>query len=137
MKSDFEYIFIVIVMLLLFVFSLTRKTKNACGGGKTLFVIDLQMSYVIKGLACLLILLGHYANMRISPNFSVISIVWMFSSNVALTWFMFFSGYGLSKNKTKLECCNIISNNNYTGKLDSACFIYISCCRLVPFFCDK
>ena len=33
MKSDFEYIFIVIVMLLLFVFSLTRKTKNACRGG--------------------------------------------------------------------------------------------------------
>ena len=32
MKSDFEYIFIVIVMLLLFVFSLTRKTKNAWGG---------------------------------------------------------------------------------------------------------
>lgn len=70
-------------------------------GGKTLFVIDLQMSYVIKGLACLLILLGHYANMRISPNFSVISkIVWMFSSNVALTWFMFFSGYGLSLKKS-------------------------------------
>ena len=72
------------------------------GGGKTLFVIDLQMSYVIKGLACLLILLGHYANMRISPNFSVISkIVWMFSSNVALTWFMFFSGYGMSLKRIK------------------------------------
>ena len=44
---------------------------------------------------------------------------------------------GCSKNKTKLECCNIISNNNYAGKLDSACFIYISCCRLVPFSCNK
>lgn len=55
------------------------------------------MSHAIKGMACILILLGHYANMRISPNFSAISkIVWMFSSNVALTWFMFFSGYGLS-----------------------------------------
>lgn len=63
--------------------------------------IDLQMSSALKGIACVLILLGHFVKLRnvfidASP-FTL--LVYFTSSNVALTLFMYFSGYGLSLKK--------------------------------------
>lgn len=63
--------------------------------------IDLQMSTALKGVACVLILLGHYIKRRnafidTSP-FTL--LIYYTSTNIALALFMYFSGYGLSLKK--------------------------------------
>lgn len=67
--------------------------------------IDLQMSTVLKGIACILILLGHYIKRR-SPYIETSlfsNLVYYTSTNIALVLFMYFSGYGLSLKIKKRE----------------------------------
>ena len=69
-------------------------TSKWCG-------IDLQMSTVLKGVACVLILMGHYLKRR-NPFIETslfTQLVYYTSSNIALALFMYFSGYGLSLKK--------------------------------------
>ena len=61
--------------------------------------IDYNFSVAIKGIACVLILMGHYRTyiLPLSDDETFITqVVGMSSANVALFLFMFFSGYGMS-----------------------------------------
>ncbi|MCM1109231.1 MAG: hypothetical protein NC388_09325 [Clostridium sp.] len=95
-QYDVEFVILFLVLTLLFITSLRIITQGN-RGGKSLFCIDLNTTQALKGIACVLILMGHWCTMRIQPDFSFISRnVWLFAANIALTWFMFFSGYGMS-----------------------------------------
>jgi len=80
----------------LFLISLRRKTceKALAGGG----IIDLNMSTAMKGIACVMILTSHWGQRRFDVDmpWGISRLVWNLSANIALVWFMFFSGYGLS-----------------------------------------
>ena len=63
------------------------------------FIIDKDTSIAIKGLACVFVLMGHYGTRLISSGDDVgmiTKVVTHTTANIALAWFMFFSGYGLS-----------------------------------------
>lgn len=98
-QYDIEYIIILLILGLLFVFSLSPRKSS--GRIFILFTIDKKMSNAIKGIACVFVLMGHWATMRIVNNDlhlggAVSVVVYYLSANIALTWFMFFSGYGMS-----------------------------------------
>lgn len=118
--NDYEYLIILAVLLLIFVTSLRPKS----GGGKC-FDIDLPTSSALKGIACVFILMGHWANMRIRPGgfhpgIDISKCIWLFSANIALTWFMFFSGYGMSLKRIKA--------GEYFARWRSSMFkIYVPC----------
>lgn len=102
-QYDIEYIILFTVLGILFVGSLHRKDFLTIGGDKALFSVDLQMSSALKGIACIFILMEHWAYMRVWPNLQpgITRTVWTFTGSIALTWFMFFSGYGLSLKRMK------------------------------------
>ena len=96
--TDIEFIVSLILLALLFITGLRKKevvTPPKYSG------IDFSMSVVLKGIACILILMGHFVNRRIGvvdiTHFS--RIVYWTTANVALFLFMYFSGYGLSIKK--------------------------------------
>lgn len=98
---DIEYIVIYISLGLLFLCGLRLKEKQSA---PPLFVIDLSMSKALKGIACVMILTSHWGLYRFQgiANLGHISkIVWSMAANIALVWFMFFSGYGMSLKKLK------------------------------------
>lgn len=99
--SDLEYLFIFIVFFNLFIFGLKKREKCICTLRETLnfFIIDKDTSIAIKGLACVFVLMGHYGTRLISSGDDVgmiTKVVTHTTANIALAWFMFFSGYGLS-----------------------------------------
>lgn len=69
------------------------------GGG--ILSIDLNMSNAMKGVACVMILMGHWGTLTFFSDipWGISKFVWLFFCNIALFWFMFFSGYGLSIKK--------------------------------------
>lgn len=61
--------------------------------------VDKTASDVMKAIACIFVLIGHWAtNLQNSGvELGVVARVsWYTTANIALCWFMFFSGYGLS-----------------------------------------
>ena len=98
---DIEYLIIYISLTALFLSSLKKKTVERGISGGNSFSVDLTMSNAMKGIACVMILMAHWGQRRFDPNlpWGISKIVWEFSANIALCWFMFFSGYGLSLKK--------------------------------------
>lgn len=100
---NYEYL-IVIAIIGFLIFSSLRKQEGRLSIQKASSLFDYlcinkEMSNCIKALACLFVLMGHYGkynNFEISDPWSVSKVMWLFSANIALVWFMFFSGYGLS-----------------------------------------
>lgn len=102
-KCDIEIIVLFLVLLLLFCFSLKKRDSKSYN--KPL-AIDLDMSFILKGVACIFILTGHYVKYtnQILVHGDISKLVYYTTANIGLTWFMFFSGYGLSlKNKVGKE----------------------------------
>lgn len=97
--NDIEFLVIILLAVVLFIFGLKRRDSVI---NKTYTGIDLPMSSALKGIACVFILMGHYASRMInSGESSIISrLVYLTTANIALTLFMYFSGYGLSVKKT-------------------------------------
>lgn len=92
---DIEYLVIYLFLALLFLTGL-RPIKH---GGKPLFIIDLPMSQAMKGVACVMILTSHWGLKRfggVTDLGHISKVVWSMSAQIALVWFMFFSGYGMS-----------------------------------------
>lgn len=100
--SDIEYIVIIVALFIFFLLGLKRKNATVTGG---LLAIDLNMSSAMKGVACVMILMSHWGQRRfnIDMPWGVSKLVWYLFANIALVWFMFFSGYGLSKKNLKNE----------------------------------
>ena len=99
--ADIEYLFIFIVFLCLFLFGLKKREKCIFTIRETwsFFIIDKDTSIAIKGLACVFVLMGHYGTWLIktgAPHGIITSFITHTTANIALAWFMFFSGYGLS-----------------------------------------
>lgn len=102
--TDYEHIVILIGLAFLFVIGLKRKQSDNFG---TNICMDMNYSIAIKGIACVMILLGHFEQRMqttFTNSFHIGSLVQLTSANIALVWFVFISGYGLSKSKK-------ISNN--------------------------
>ena len=98
---DIEFIIIYVFLVVIFLTSLRKKTDYSAMGDD----IDLNMSKAIKGIACVMILTAHWGQRRFDPEMSwgISRVVWIFSANIALCWFIFFSGYGLTLKTYKTE----------------------------------
>lgn len=83
-------------------------------------VLDKNFSSVLKGIACIFILMGHYeSTMHYPLDYYPKCLGWFIrltTANVALVWFMFISGYGLTISKSKIDtplydlgrrCCKV------------------------------
>lgn len=97
--NDIEFALLLLLAFLLFFFGL-KKREVAISGKYS--GIDLLMSAAIKGISCVLILMGHYVTIRSRVcDISLFSnIIQSTTATIALTLFMFFSGYGLSVKRT-------------------------------------
>jgi len=96
--NDIEFAFLLILEVSLFLLGLKRR--DAVLDGKYTG-IDLPMSTALKGIACILILMGHFVTHRElavdTTRFS--RLIQYTTANIALAIFMYFSGYGLSLKK--------------------------------------
>lgn len=99
LQIDIEYIAIFIVLAISFILGL--KQRNNVVENTGFLAVDLNMSNAMKGIACVFVLMGHWKLLAIPAGahipWGVSRLVWTFTANIALFWFMFFSGYGLSK----------------------------------------
>lgn len=105
-NSDIEYLIITTLLMLLFFFGLEKRreahlnfAKFVSSGGGRLLTIDFEFSQAIKGIACVMILMGHYHTYllaHVDCEISLTCIEGRMIANIALFFFMFFSGYGLS-----------------------------------------
>jgi len=106
-NSDIELAIIICALTLMFLFGIKKK-QNDSGSHH----LDKNTSFALKGLACIMILLGHYAGMAINSSADTPKTfgwyMYMTSANIALVWFMFISGYGLTISQ------NIIVNHSTT-----------------------
>lgn len=94
-ECDVEFIILIFSLILLFCLSLKNRMMKSSKG---FLEIDLDMSFMMKGIACILILMGHYVNLTSSivEHGSLSKYIYLTSANIGLVWFMFFSGYGIS-----------------------------------------
>lgn len=93
---DIEYV--IILIALLFFFTRGLKRRQICLN-TNLLTIDKEFTVCIKAVGCIFILLGHWGqrnNFDIFMPWGISKVVWLTTANIALVWFMFFSGYGLS-----------------------------------------
>lgn len=93
-QYDIEYLVIFAILGILFCIGL----KPIRGGQFRPFVIDKPMSQALKGIACILILMGHWGQRKFDVDMplGISKVVWQTTATTALVWFMFFSGYGMS-----------------------------------------
>lgn len=102
--SEYEHLTILFLIVLLFILGLRKRTQKVPAIG---FAIDKQFSGALKGFACVLILMAHYEQMmhlhqEDLPR-GIAFIVGNTVSNIALVWFMFISGYGLTVSKSGIK----------------------------------
>lgn len=100
LNSDIEYLIITIFLAFLFLTGLKMRQYDNCNIRDFVkdrvnlwFSIDYNFSSAIKGIACVLILMGHYRSffLPISEDETLITmIIGMSSANIALFLFMFF-----------------------------------------------
>lgn len=102
--ADYEHV--LILLILFFAFVLGLKATSKVSNTTQTFFLDRDYSSALKGIGAVLILMGHYGQMEInridSGAKSVDAIVAMITANVALVWFMFISGYGLTVSKQNI-----------------------------------
>lgn len=100
-KPDIENLIVLLFLLSLFFIGLKRK-RNKDAVTKTVWsylTIDKNTSVALKGMACVFVLMGHFGTWLLNTgvNCGIVTImVTHTTANIALAWFMFFSGYGLS-----------------------------------------
>lgn len=93
--------FCVILMALVFLLFASLRPQK-CSLRRAFFVEPLtfgrDMSTLLKGIACIFILMSHYVAIYYGtglPN-GALHYVQIYAANIALVWFMFCSGYGLT-----------------------------------------
>ena len=112
-----EYLSLSIILILLVVIGL-RKHEGSRSisfsdfvyqGPKKWLAIDYDFSQAIKAVSCIMILMGHYRSFVLPEEIRYsffTNYIGMSSANIALFFFMFFSGYGLS---LKINSCKNLS----------------------------
>lgn len=104
--TDIEYSAILLSFMTLIIIGCKRRDCVVHGRLIDCLIIDKSTSNVLKGIGCVFVLMGHWGTrtLHIDMPWGVSKVVWMTSANIALFWFMFFSGYGLSlKNYDKKD----------------------------------
>lgn len=100
--GNVEFCVILMLLVAFLFFSLKSKTGN-CREAllATPFAFGRDMSTLLKGIACIFILMSHYVAIYYGtglPN-GALHYVQIYAANIALVWFMFCSGYGLTLKK--------------------------------------
>lgn len=96
-----EFLAVYIIIAVLFLLSLKRKEV---GHMPRLRFTDLgfgkEMNTLLKGIACIMILMSHYVALSYghTRTHGIVYYTAIYPANVALVWFMYSSGYGLSLN---------------------------------------
>lgn len=100
--SDYEHILVLFVLTLLFVVSLKKRSDNI-----DRLYLDKSYTQVLRGIACVFILMGHYeSSVHFGLDYYPKGIGWFVretTANIALAWFMFISGYGLTVSKSNIQ----------------------------------
>lgn len=107
--TDIESIIILLLLTILFVSGLKRQHVTH----KFDYSIDIRMSNMLKGIACIFILLGHFMSYYYdhNPETLISKVIYASTANIALVLFMFISGYGLScKFRLSTNECALISD---------------------------
>lgn len=93
--TDIEYFLIIIAIVVVFLLGMKKRTNTLDLGH---YCVDKDLTTTLKGVACVFILMGHYGQRNFDPEtvsgFS--KLIYWVTAKMALVWFMFFSGYGLS-----------------------------------------
>ena len=118
--NDIEYLILFVLIALFFLIGLKKRDKTIVG---CFTGIDLTMSAAIKGIACILILMGHFASRMIDMGQATIPtrLVYLTTANIALALFMYFSGYGLSLKKPSRGGILLLGTNE-SKKYISQCY---------------
>lgn len=100
--SEYEHVAIVLILTVLFVMGLKKRSIKQEHAG---FNLDRQYSAALKGMACIMILMSHYEMMihEDALHRGIAAFVGCTASNMALVWFMFISGYGLTVSKSGIS----------------------------------
>lgn len=102
-RCDYEFLIIMCLLVILFVVGLKRRKSDL-----NEIKFDKNYSVALKGVACIMILLGHYQGIPCLKHHSIVSLLASYSTNIALVWFMFTSGYGLSLSKESNSLVNCL-----------------------------
>lgn len=134
---DIEYLILYLLLISLLIFGVKNK-QNIQLKSLSLFAVDKPTSIIMKAIACVFVLMGHWAtNMLKSEECLgfVSKMSWYTTANIALCWFMFFSGYGLS---LKDNSCIVIKIDWWKRikkiylPLMVVCFSTIMICVVLP-----
>lgn len=102
---DIEYIIVFLLLCIFLIHGFKRQISsvNAINNIYDHFTIDKNYTTIIKGIACIFILMGHFGQRNFDTDlpWGVSRVVQNFTANIALVWFMYFSGYGLTLKWTK------------------------------------
>ena len=100
--TDIEFIVVLVglcvIVCLAFNTKKGRDWKLAIKPGRDWLCLDKSTSVLVKGIACIFILLSHYSARILGGGLpkGVTYYVTIYAANIALILFMFLSGYGLS-----------------------------------------
>lgn len=103
---DAEYLVIYLLLFCCVIGGGKIRTQKIEARSLSLFAVDKTASDVMKAIACVFVLMGHWAT-NLQNSGESIGLIgklsWHTTANIALCWFMFFSGYGLSlKDNSKI-----------------------------------
>ena len=116
-NNELEYLSLSILLIILVVVGLRKHegtrsipfSNFVYQGPKKWLAIDYDFSQAIKAVSCIMILMGHYRSFVLPEEIRYsffTNYIGMSSANIALFFFMFFSGYGLS---LKIDSCKNLS----------------------------
>lgn len=96
---DVEYFITFLLLACCLIGGGKRREHKLEAKSLSFLAVDKTSSDIMKAIACIFVLMGHWAtnlqNSGIELGF-LASVSWYTTANIALCWFMFFSGYGLS-----------------------------------------
>lgn len=133
---DIEYL---VTYSLLACFLIGGKRENKIEARSlSLLAIDKKTSEVMKAIACIFVLMGHWATNLHNSGMelgTVTRVSWYTTANIALCWFMFFSGYGLSLK----DSASIVIGREWSERLKKiylpllvVCLCAVLVCTLLP-----
>lgn len=134
--NDYEYLLVAFLMLVLLVLSLQKRTVSP-PPVKYCVSLDNDYTTILRGIACVLILMGHFASRELNSGSATKIDEWVYHSvaNIALVLFMFFSGYGLSLK----SYVRVSLSKEYTSRIKKIYLpllfigvIYVIFCAILP-----
>lgn len=97
-STDIEYCITFLLLIVGLMVGIRKRTSALKAKSLSMLAIDKIWADVIKSISCVFVLMGHWGTRTLDFNISwgISKVVWFTTANIALCWFIFFSGYGLS-----------------------------------------